>query len=207
MPAADVALVTSGTPPVTSAGPSTFNLGPITFGADGSPSLFGTTSFGVTFASTGVSQTVKMNFGSATGALDGVTQFGGTSSAAATGADGSASGTLTSVNVGKDGTINGVYSNGVVSPLASLAIASFTNPSGLSDDGNNLFSVTSQIGAGRCRTVGQPRRRPARRIEQSNVDVAAEFTQLIVAKNSYAMNAKTITVSDQVLQTLANIIQ
>jgi flagellar hook protein FlgE len=211
VPQADVAPVTTTTNGVTTTTPgtNTFTLGPITFGADGSPSSLGTTSLSVTFAGTQVAQTVNTTFASKTGAFDGVTQFGGTSSAAITSQDGFASGTLTSVNVGKDGTISGVFSNGKVTPLATLAIASFANQSGLQREGNNLMSVTSQsgealVGAGESAGRGAVQQGV---LEQSNVDVATEFTQLIVAQRSYEMNAKTITVSDQVLQTLTNIIQ
>jgi flagellar hook protein FlgE len=200
--------------PVASGGTAsnTADLGTVTFDNNGAPvgSSAGPVTLTMTANFTGITatQTIKLSVGTA-GAFDGLTQFGGSPSAAAVSQDGFGSGTLTTVNIGKDGVINGVFSNGKVVPLAQLAVASFTNPSGLQREGNNLFSVTSQsgqplIGAGLTAGRGSVQQGV---VEQSNVDVATEFTQLIIAQRGFEVNAKTITVSDQVLQALSNIIQ
>jgi flagellar hook protein FlgE len=185
-------------------------LGPITFNADGSPATLGNTSLTFNFSNSGASasQTINFNLGTPKG-FTGVTEFGGASTAAAINQDGYPSGTLTSVTVGKDGLISGVYSNGQVTPLAQLALASFANPAGLQREGNNLFTVTGQSGQPLL-GVGQTADRGSVQqgvLEQSNVDVAQEFTQLIVAQRGYEVNARTVSVSDQVLQALTNIIQ
>lgn len=185
-------------------------LGPITFNTNGSPASFGTASLTFDFSLSGASSSQAVTFAMGTAsAFDGLTEFGGNSSAAAVNQDGFASGTLTRVNIGKDGTINGVFTNGKVTPLAQLAVATFANPSGLNREGNNLFSVTSQsgqalVGAGLTAGRGSVQQGV---LEQSNVDVANEFTRLIIAQRGFEVNARTITVSDQVLQTLTNIIR
>jgi flagellar hook protein FlgE len=151
---------------------------------------------------------VTFNLGQVAG-FTGLTEFGGTSTAAATDQNGFASGALQSVSIDKAGVIKGVFTNGKVTPLAQLAIASFANYNGLARQGNNLFTATGQsgqavIGAGETAGRGSMQQGV---LEQSNVDVAAEFTQLIIAQRGYEVNARTVTVSDQVLQDLTNIIR
>ncbi len=185
------------------------SVGPIEFGDNGAPTTFnGDVVMKATFNGITAAQTITFNLGTV-GAFDGVTQFGGNSSAAAVGQDGFASGALTTVNIGKDGIINGVFTNGKVIPLAQLGLAMFNNPAGLDRQGNNLYSVTTQSGEaliGPGQTAGRGSVQQGT-LEGSNVDVATEFTQLIIAQRGFQVNARTITVSDQVLQELANIIR
>ncbi len=153
-------------------------------------------------------QTVAVNFGSANG-FSGLTQFGGQSSAAATNQDGYAAGTLSSVSVAQDGTINGVFSNGQIFPLAQLAIAQFSNPAGLSLDGSNYYSPTINSGVPQL-AGGQAGGRGSIQdgaLESSNVDVSQSFTQLITAQQSFEANSKSISISSQLMQDLENIIR
>lgn len=190
-------------------------IGDITFDDDGAPlSYNGNTTMTAQFtgivdgSGNPVPQTITFNLGTL-GEFGGLTQFGGTSTAAAVGQDGFAAGSLTTVNIGKDGIINGVFTNGKVIPLAQLSIALFSNPAGLTREGNNLFSITTQSGEallGPAQAAGRGTVQQGT-LEASNVDVAREFTQLIIAQRGFQVNARTITVSDQVLQELANIIR
>ncbi|MER3415392.1 MAG: hypothetical protein C4297_04150 [Gemmataceae bacterium] len=153
-------------------------------------------------------QTIRLNFGTANG-FDGVTQFGGSTSVAATSQDGFAAGSLTSIAVAPNGQINGVFTNGRTLPLAQLALAVFPNPAGLLREGENYFSLSVQsglplVGAPMSGSRGSIQRGT---LESSNVDVALEFTRLITAQRGFQINTRTITVSDQVLQELANIIR
>lgn len=164
----------------------------------------------MTFQFNGISQpqTIGFNFGTQNG-FNGLTQFGGGSSAAATSQDGFAAGFLTSISVGKGGVINGIFTNGQTLPVAQLAIANFTNPAGLNREGDNFYSLSSKsgvplIGAGLTGGRGQVQQGT---LESSNVDVALEFTRLIIAQRGFEVNARTITTSDQVLQDLTNIIR
>jgi flagellar hook protein FlgE len=185
-------------------------LGPFRFNADGSPASTGSTTLTFNFSKSGASasQTIAFNPGTVNG-FTGLTEFGGSTTAAAINQDGYSSGTLSSVSIAKDGVISGVFTNGKVSPLAQLAIATFANAGGLSRAGNNLFTQTGQsgealIGAGLTADRGSVQQGV---LEQSNVDVAREFTQLIVAQRGYEVNARTVSVSDQVLQDLTQIIR
>lgn len=153
-------------------------------------------------------QTVTLQLGTP-GASDGLTQFGGGSSATALIQDGSAAGTLDSVSVNTDGVIEGLFSNGRTLPIAQLAIASFINESGLTREGNNLFSASPPSGnpilgaaatAGRGTVIGGT-------LEGSNVDIALQFTQLILAQRGFAINARVVTVGNEVLQDLTTIIR
>ena len=153
-------------------------------------------------------QTVAPLLGSGNG-FDGVTQFGGATSAAATGQDGFDEGYLIDIAVNADGVIEGIFTNGQTLPIAQLEVASFTNPAGLKRVGDGYFSLTSNSGLavpGAALTGG---RGPIRSggLETSNVDVALEFTRLIIAQSGFQVNARTITTTDEVLQELANLIR
>jgi flagellar hook protein FlgE len=123
--------------------------------------------------------------------------------------DGFPTGFLKAVGVSADGVLEGIATNGVRLPIAQLALASFANEQALLAEGNNLFSETlssgqAQIGkglsAGRGQVIGG-------NLEQSNVDIAYEFTQLIIAQRGFSANARTITVTDHVLEELTNIVR
>ena len=184
-------------------------VGPLVFGDDGSPTTYnGDITMTATFNGIAAPQAITFNLG-AFGEFGGLTQFGGSSTGAAVSQDGFAAGTLTTVNISQDGIINGVFTNGKVIPLAQLGVALFANPAGLSREGNNLLSQSAQSGdplLGQAQASGRGSVQQGV-LESSNVDVAREFTQLIIAQRSFQVNARTITVSDQVLQELANIIR
>ena len=123
--------------------------------------------------------------------------------------DGFPSGTIVSVSVSDSGQLSGVATNGRTIPLAQLAIARFRNAGALNAIGNNQFQQTIAAGIplvgegntnGRGSIVGG-------QLESSNVDVAQEFTQLIVAQRGFSANARTITVADEMLEELTNIIR
>lgn len=152
-------------------------------------------------------QTIRVNLGTG-GTFDGLTSLAGAASLSAN-QDGSTSGSLVSVRVDGDGILEGVASNGRRFPLAQLAVAYFANPNGLEAVGENYFdqSVSSgdlQLGTARSGGRGSIR---AGELEQSNVDLAFEFTRLIVAQRGFSANARTITVADEILEELTNLIR
>jgi flagellar hook protein FlgE len=123
--------------------------------------------------------------------------------------DGFKSGVLKSVNVGGDGLLEGLATNGVRIPIAQLAIASFVNEQALLSEGNNLFSETLNsgsaiVGKGLTGSRGQV---VLGNLELSNVDIAYEFTQLIIAQRGFSANARTVTVTDQLLEELTGIVR
>lgn len=137
------------------------------------------------------------------------TGFDAPSATTAAEQDGSASGVLTGLSIGADGTISGRFSNGQTTPLAQLAIATFNNFEGLTKEGSNLYSAnlgsgTANIGApgtaGRGTIAGNS-------IESSNVDLSTEFSALILAQRGFQANSRVITMSDQLLQDVVNLIR
>jgi len=182
----------------------------ITFNNNGSFAGAGAGNATMTVQLNGISQpqTLNFNFGSASG-FNGLTQVGGVDSAAATSQDGYAAGFLSSLSIAQDGTVNGIFTNGQSMPIAQIALAGFANPSGLSRQGDNYYALTAQsgpalLGAGQSGGRGSIQQGE---LESSNVNVSLEFTRLIIAQQGFQVNAKAITVSDQVLQALSNIIQ
>lgn len=136
-----------------------------------------------------------------------ITQFGGSASIAAITQNGSSSGTLQSLRVGADGVIVGAYNNGLVQPIAQVALASFSNPEGLERvTGSNWRTSTNsglaQIGT--VRTGGRGILAPLT-LEMSNVDLAEEFTNLIRSQRGFQANSRMVTASDELLQEIVNL--
>lgn len=152
-------------------------------------------------------QNVAVNFGTA-GEYDGLTALGAPS-ALSVDSDGHPPGTLTGVQVDSDGTLHGLASNGITIPLATLMIASFRNPAGLLADGNNYFKNSLSSGGaeyGVALSGGRGALRSSH-LEESNVDLALEFTRLIIAQRGFSANARTITVTDQILEELTGLVR
>jgi flagellar hook protein FlgE len=139
--------------------------------------------------------------------LNGMTEYGGKTSLTPSGIDGNAMGTLQSISLSGDGTVMGVYSNSLREPIGKLALASFANPSGLSKAGNSSYRVGDNSGQPAIGEPGAGGRGTltAGALEMSNVDLAEEFTGLIVAQRGFQANSRVITSSDEVLQDLVNL--
>jgi flagellar hook protein FlgE len=138
-----------------------------------------------------------------------ITQTSTASATSATTTDGFASGTLSTYAVQPDGTIEGTFSSGQTLALGQVAVASFANTQGLVSVGNNDYQVTAASGAavigvagtgGRATIVGGS-------VEASNVDIATEFANLIVAQQAYSANAKSITTFNSVSQATLAMLQ
>ena len=131
---------------------------------------------------------------------------GGTSQLASTLQDGSAMGSLTNFSIGTDGTISGTFSNGLTRTLGQVAVATFRNNQGLVDRGNNSFSAGPNSGTA---VISAPQQFSAGRIvsgalELSNVDLSAEFVNLISASTGFSAASRVISTSNQLLQELLN---
>jgi flagellar hook protein FlgE len=139
--------------------------------------------------------------------LKGMTQYGGSNTLGAPSQDGYALGSLQSFQLGADGTIMGVYSNELRQPIGRLALASFNNPGGLEKAGNSSFRVGVNSGVAQVGTAGIGGRGAlaSGALEMSNVDLAEEFTGLIVAQRGFQANSRVITSSDEILQDLVNL--
>lgn len=114
---------------------------------------------------------------------------------------------LTSYSIGADGKVRGVFSDGVQRDICQLAVADFTNPMGLEKIGDTAFRESANSGAVQLGVAGQGQRGQimAGALEMSNVDLSAEFTNLILAQRGFQASSRVITTSDQVLEELVNI--
>ena len=150
---------------------------------------------------------IRLNMGTL-GELDGLTQYGGASTASSSGQDGYAAGSLSTLDISREGTLVGVFTNGIRKDIASLKIATFQNPAGLLSEGGNYYAPTANSGDAVCNraTEGSAGIVQGGAIEKSNVEVAAEFVNLIEAQNGYQANARTITVANEMLQELTQLI-
>jgi flagellar hook protein FlgE len=161
----------------------------------------------IQFDGLATAQTIALGLGTS-GQLDGVTQLGDTTSLRAISQDGYAVGELVSLAVGSDGVITGSYSNGQQQALNQVAVAVFSNPSGLTRAGNSLFEESTNSGVAQLQTAGTGRAGSllGGALESSNVDVAEEFVRLIEAQRGFQANARVIRVSDELLNELVNIV-
>jgi flagellar hook protein FlgE len=136
-----------------------------------------------------------------------LTQFGGPKTIAVTDKDGSAAGTLQQFQISTDGTVVGMFTNGVKRQMAQIALANFNNPQGLEKGGNSVYRTTVNSGLAQVGTAGGGQRGAliGGALEMSNVDLGQEFTNLIVAQRGFQANSKVITSSDEMLQDLVNL--
>jgi flagellar hook protein FlgE len=181
----------------------------ISFNADGT--LAGPASVGISLAfPPGLpgAQAVALQLGTV-GLGDGLTQFGGDSTAATVSQDGYTAGTLVNFSIENTGLIQGIFSNGQVLALAQVGLAHFTNEAGLLRQGNSLFAQSGASGPAIIDAAGTPGVGSIQSgaLEGSNVDVSSEFTRLIIAQRGFQINARAVTASSEVLQELANIVR
>lgn len=117
------------------------------------------------------------------------------------------SGNLKTMRVDLDGSVRGVYTNGLERRIASLALATFQNNQGLQKSGRNMYIATSKSGEPR---IGQPLSGNRGSIynaslEESNVDLAASFVEMITTQRAFQANSKTITTTDTLLEEVINL--
>jgi flagellar hook protein FlgE len=181
--------------------------GSLAFGANGElTSNFQLTIAGGTIPGFAANQDISVSLGAA-GEPNRISQFGSMSSVAVLDQDGAAAGSLQSFTVGQDGLILGSYSNGRNRAIGQLAMASFTNPEGLEKVGGSNYRATVNSGLAQLGTAGQGGRGliSVGTLEMSNVDLAAEFTSLIVAQRGFQANSRVVTTSDELLQEVVNL--
>ncbi len=123
--------------------------------------------------------------------------------------DGIPFGVLDNFSVGRTGVITGAFTNGLTRTIGQLSVANFTNPGGLVELGDSLFSVGSNSGTPIITEAGQFGTGAIieRALEGSNVDLAQEFTDMILTTTGYSAASRVITTSDQLLQQLTQLIR
>ncbi|HKJ84066.1 MAG TPA: flagellar hook protein FlgE [Mariprofundaceae bacterium] len=166
--------------------------------------------------STAASGSISFDFGNATNidaqgvkgkGLNGSVQLAGASSTRSMNSNGYAAGFLDHLETDSAGKINGVFTNGQRRALYQLALAKFPNPGVLNKQGNNMLTET--IASGKP-VLGKPNNGglgsiQSNALEKSNVDLASEFTKLIVIQRAYEANSKTILTTDQMLSSLMSV--
>ena len=138
-----------------------------------------------------------------------LTSYSQSSSTTATNQDGFASGSVSSVSVDQNGVLVGTFTNGQTNPLAQVAVTTFANSNGLAKDGSNTWTTTLASGTPNVGTANTGGRATVlgSNLENSNVDVATEFTKLIINQNGYQANSRVITTANTLLQTVIGLIQ
>ena len=184
--------------------PDNIITGTISFNSDGSLATYSPTNLTYT-ANNGSSpnQNIELRFGTIS-QFDGMTSFDKDSNTSGISQDGYPGGDLSGIRVDETGTLIGSFTNGRSFGLAQVAMAKFTNNEGLESDGGNTYIQTSNSGdpvIGSASSGGKGFIQ-ASSLEMSNVDLSRSLTQLIVIQRGYQANSKTITTSDEMLNTL-----
>ncbi|QXD16048.1 flagellar hook protein FlgE [Rhodocaloribacter litoris] len=153
----------------------------------------------------GTDETFTLNFADDTG---GITQLAGSNTVAVRDQDGSPPGILTGFSINQAGFVELNFSNGNQRKIYQIALGNVSNPNGLQQEGDNLWSLTSSSGSLSLGRAGVELSRTAivaGTLEMSNVDLATEFTDMIVTQRGYQASARVITTSDELLQETVNL--
>lgn len=180
---------------------------PITFAGNGSVDS------AVTAAMPQVSFTPKSGANAVTITLDlgtgmnGLSQFGGSTTAVMRDQDGYTSGTLQSFSIDASGTIVGGFTNGITQIIGQIQLADFNNPEGLVRVGDNAYTVTANSGSAVLGYAGEGSVSSiaSGALEMSNVDLAQEFTNMIIAQRGFQANGRVISTTDQLMQELVEL--
>jgi flagellar hook protein FlgE len=134
-------------------------------------------------------------------------QYGTDTTAKFSETDGYGAGTLKNTTIASNGQITGNFTNGKTQVIAQIALAVFNNPDGLLSSGNSYYTKTTNSGEpqiGTTDTGGRGTFTPGS-LEMSNVDLAQQFTNMIVAQRAFQANSKIITTDDSMLEELVNL--
>lgn len=184
--------------------PTNEKMGSIRFNNDGSLATYNPPNVSFT-ANNGSApnQQVALVLGTANG-FDGMTSFDAASTTSGISQDGFTGGDIVGIRIDQSGTLIGSFSNGRSFGLAQIGMAKFTNTEGLTTEGGNVYVQTANSGdpiIGTAATAGRGFMQSAA-LEASNVDLSRSLTQLIIIQRGYQANGKTITTSDELLETL-----
>jgi len=183
---------------------TTAATGTITFNSDGSLNSLTGSPLAITPGGGASAMSVTLDCGkpaaAAPGNTTGITQNAGSPTVTASSQDGYSAGTLNNVSVDSSGRLIGTFSNSQVLTLGQIMLANFNNPGGLLQVGNNDFNVSGNSGEATITSPGGSSTIQTGMLEQSNVDLADEFTKMITAQRGFQASARVITVSDQFLE-------
>jgi flagellar hook protein FlgE len=167
--------------------------------ASSTPALFGTVTPGWTNLAGSVP--IQLNLGSQDG-LDGLTQFSGESALISSNVDGGVLGNVASVNISDTGVVSAVFDDGTSRPVFQLPLATFQNPDGLTRIAGNNYALSGSSGNVAINSPGSlgAGKISASSLENSTVDLAQEFTNMIRFQRAYSASSKIITTVDEMLQ-------
>jgi len=139
--------------------------------------------------------------------INGLTHFQNSSTAVLRDQDGYTMGTLQNFSIDRTGKITGAFTNGTTADLGQIVLADFNNPGGLLRTGDNMYAVSGNSGGA---VLGFPLEGSqsfltSGALEMSNVDLAQEFTNMIVSQRGFQANGRVITNSDQMLEEVVNL--
>jgi flagellar hook protein FlgE len=184
--------------------------GNVTFNQDGSLLRFsidgGTDKFSFD-PNNGAGLTQVELFAGSSGKYDGLTGFSGTETVAAVKQNGYGMGILDKISIDPTGLIIGIFTNGVSRNLAQVVLADFNNQAGLIKSGESLYQSSANSGEGIEGVAGETISATVSSgaLESANVDLAQEFTNMIIAQRGFQSNARVITTSDNMLDDLVNL--
>ncbi|MGQ0646109.1 MAG: flagellar hook protein FlgE [Gemmatimonadaceae bacterium] len=160
----------------------------------------------VTFQPSGA-DLVSITLELGTGTVNGITSFAGTSTAVLKDQDGYAAGQLENFSIDRTGLITGAFTNGTNVILGQIVLSDFNNPGGLLRVGDNMYAVSGNSGGAVLGFAleGIQSTLTSGALEMSNVDLAQEFTNMIVTQRGFQANSRVITNSDEMLQELVNL--
>jgi len=154
-----------------------------------------------------VRQTFQLNLGSVGGLSNSMTQYAERSSSKIVQQDGYSMGYMENFKIDGSGIITGIFSNGTNRVLGQVAMASFPNQGGLEKAGDNTFRKTSNSGNANISPSGIAGKGIIKSgvLEMSNVDMADQFTDMIITQRGFQANSRTIQTADQLLQELLSL--
>jgi len=202
---------TSLTNATTGAASGTVTFGPatVTFNPDGTFNSSSATSLSITnFATGAANDTINLNLGTA-GTSNGMSQFSNNFTLSNVTQDGHTFGTLSGISIDKTGLVVATFSNGQTQPFSKIPIATFPGPNGLQSVSGNAWQASAEsgpfllqdAGSGSAGTISSGA------LESSTTDLATEFSNMIVTQQAYSASARVLTTSDQMLQTLNQVLQ
>lgn len=179
-------------------------------GAGAAPTTANTGSLTTTIAYTlpdGQTRNFNMQLGNVGQVTDSITQFSSPTTTKAYFQDGYEMSYLESFKIDDSGTITGSYSNGERRTIGQVAIAAFTNPMGLTKEGESLYTESNNSGMANTGTAGSQGRGRiyAGALEMSNVDLSETFTDMIVTERGFQANSRVVTTSDDMLREILNL--
>jgi len=205
-------------------GAASVTLGTITFNADGTlgsvaanagvttlsgDDLVFTADYDSNLATTTDAVAVTLNVGTLNTAADSLTNFAGANSPNFIEQDGRQFGSLTGVTIGEDGTVTVQFDNGISRDVYQVPLVTFNNPNGLSEKTGNVFqeTISSGVPTAHAANSGGAGVIAPSALESSTVDIADEFTRMIITQRAFSANTRVITTGDEMLDELVRIVR